>query len=400
MPHRAAHWSESSFNTSPSAIRVDWRERFNLLSAIQTHPWPLLDEVPPIPQDISAINENALREPKYEAKSRIVTFTETANQLVAFLALLAAMTVFPFAPTHPLFPVAFACETRATVPSRAYSSEEAVHGSWGMSKETNTALSRDATSPSSISQGNRLPAPSIWSMPTLWPTSALARHSHYSSRTCTTHTALRFSSAPTPIFKSCWPHVLDFRPPQQSSEQHLSNPHCQWPVANASSRIRMESWSLTPRWELRDGEKDAGWAEAVLFEHLVYAVIMALTFNSMMATPPSNGFGDCVHATYVRSKQNPVDGPSHAEYHSPTSQLLLPIPIPAGLDRFIVDSTASVTPFELECRKKRRRPPAPPKPGYRSSPIAEGAVSSADCAGDNTSDFLVLQDTDQLVQAS
>lgn len=150
---------------------------------------------------------------------------------------------------------------------------------------------------------------------------------------------------------------------------------------------RWRAWRLLPGWKTLDGEKDIQWAEAVGFELLVYAVARSHSpgthlrlhgdnrgvvegwwnlrsrntavnsvFRRLLDFLDGGGFNECIHSAYVRSEDNPADGPSRGIF-PPVSQLLPEIPLPPALQRFLIDATAPLTAQE-EAVRRSGQPPA------------------------------------------
>lgn len=154
---------------------------------------------------------------------------------------------------------------------------------------------------------------------------------------------------------------------------------------------RWRAWRLLPGWTTLDGSKDIQWAEAVGFELLVYAVLASKNpgthfrlygdnrgvvegwwnrrsrntavnkvFCRLLDYLSINGFDECIHSTYVRSKDNPADGPSRGIL-PPASDLLPEIILPPSLQRFLIDATSPLTAQEEAVRRSGRAPAALPK---------------------------------------
>ena len=151
---------------------------------------------------------------------------------------------------------------------------------------------------------------------------------------------------------------------------------------------RWRAWRLIPGWQSLDGFRDIGWAEALGFEFLVKTIprvggpsgrfkvfgdnkgVVEGWRNFRSKNKPTNLVFRRVHsfleqfnhslsivAAYVPSAFNPADPPSRGIY--PSVELLLPeIPLPPGLDRFVVDSTHPYSPTEIRLFREGRYPPA------------------------------------------
>lgn len=154
---------------------------------------------------------------------------------------------------------------------------------------------------------------------------------------------------------------------------------------------RWRAWRLIPGWRTLGGERDIGWAEAVGFQLLVLSVTGALgvdehyrlfgdnlgviegwhnrrsrntcvngVFRQILEHLHSAGDTECIHTAYVPSAHNPADGPSRGVY--PSHALLLPpIPLPAGLEHFLIDAVEPYTPLELRLHREGKYPPAAAK---------------------------------------
>ena len=139
------------------------------------------------------------------------------------------------------------------------------------------------------------------------------------------------------------------------------------------------AWRLIPGWKTLDGNRDIGWAEAIGFEFLVYALaaLPNLGHNANLLVHGDNtgivegwwkhrhrnkavndvfrrihrflhNLPYCmdVNTIYVPSASNPADEPSRGIY-GPTSLLLPPIDIPEPIKRFVIDSEDPLSPAEL-----------------------------------------------------
>ncbi|TFY67377.1 hypothetical protein EVJ58_g1655 [Rhodofomes roseus] len=151
------------------------------------------------------------------------------------------------------------------------------------------------------------------------------------------------------------------------------------------------AWRLIPGWRTSGGERDIGWAEAVGFQLLTLSITSArgagahyrlfgdnsgvvegwhnrrsknpavnLVFQQLLQHLHSTGNSECIHTAYVPSAHNPADGPSRGIYPS-RALLLPPVPLPPGLDKFLVDSQEPLTPLELRLHREGRYPPAAAK---------------------------------------
>lgn len=151
------------------------------------------------------------------------------------------------------------------------------------------------------------------------------------------------------------------------------------------------AWRLIPGWQTLDGKRDIAWAEAVGFELLTLSVTRGCgvhehyrlwgdnqgvvegwwnhrsrngpvneVFKHILAYLDDLGAVECIHTAYVASASNPADGPSRGIYPS-ASLLLPPVPLPAGLERFLVDATSPPTPLELRLRCEGKYPKAAAK---------------------------------------
>lgn len=151
------------------------------------------------------------------------------------------------------------------------------------------------------------------------------------------------------------------------------------------------AWRLLPGWTTLNGDRDIGWAEAVGFELLVYAVAAAnpatcsfqvfgdnkgvvegwwnhrsrntavnTVFKRVHAFLSSSNRTDTFYAAYVPSALNPADKPSRGIYPS-ASLLLPPVPIPDVLSDYIVDWDAPLTSKELRARRDGVLPKPAPK---------------------------------------
>jgi hypothetical protein len=141
---------------------------------------------------------------------------------------------------------------------------------------------------------------------------------------------------------------------------------------------RWRAWRLIPGWKTLKGAKDIGWAEAVGFELLVYAVSRTPTAernfvlygdnqgiidgwrNNRSRNAATNdtfkrihdflelpGSPTSIQCTYVPSEDNPADGPSRGIY--PPEELLLdPISLPPGLSQFLIDATMPLSDLESQ----------------------------------------------------
>jgi hypothetical protein len=149
---------------------------------------------------------------------------------------------------------------------------------------------------------------------------------------------------------------------------------------------RWRAWRLIPGWQTLGGQRDIGWAEAVGFECLVRCLLdnaeeqrhfvahgdnkgvvegwwngrsrnreVNQVFKRLHSLISGHPASHSIHTSYVRSSENPADGPSRGIY--PSSTLLLPpIRLPTSLLRFLVDSESPYTPTEQQIRGEGRHP--------------------------------------------
>jgi hypothetical protein len=146
---------------------------------------------------------------------------------------------------------------------------------------------------------------------------------------------------------------------------------------------RWRAWRLIPGWKTHNGKRDIGWAEAVGFELLTYALSTFPNLNGSILVHGDNtgvveGWWKSSHrneavnsvfrrildfefnlpyrfeirTTYVASAANPADDLSRGIY--PPAHLLLPrIPIPDPIREFIIDATDPLSPAELRHLRDR-----------------------------------------------
>lgn len=69
-------------------------------------------------------------------------------------------------------------------------------------------------------------------------------------------------------------------------------------------------------------------------------------FRQILTHLHNTGDAERIHAAYVPSASNSADGPSRGIYPS-LALLLPPIPLPAGLERFLIDAIKPFTPLKL-----------------------------------------------------
>ncbi|KAF4609661.1 hypothetical protein D9613_011966 [Agrocybe pediades] len=150
------------------------------------------------------------------------------------------------------------------------------------------------------------------------------------------------------------------------------------------------AWRLIPGWRTLNGSRDIGWAEAVGFEFLIYAVarsdesrrsfklfgdnkgVVEGWWNNRSRNPAVNSVFRRIHSfladvncresffsAYVSTKLNPADAPSRGVYPSSVF-LLAPIPIPGDLSGLIVDFDAPRTTTELQSPTPSSLPKLPP----------------------------------------
>ena len=151
---------------------------------------------------------------------------------------------------------------------------------------------------------------------------------------------------------------------------------------------RWRAWRLIPGWQTRDGQRDIGWAEAVGFELLIRSIprfgaargnftvygdnkgVVESWWNFRSRNKATNcvfrrihsfleqfNHSFSIHSAYVPSATNPADPPSRGIY--PSTRLMLPeLPLPADLDRFLVDVTLPYTPTEILLFREGCYPPS------------------------------------------
>ncbi|KAF4609430.1 hypothetical protein D9613_012950 [Agrocybe pediades] len=138
------------------------------------------------------------------------------------------------------------------------------------------------------------------------------------------------------------------------------------------------AWRLIPGWRTLNGSRDIGWAEAVGFELLIYAIagsdesrrsfklfgdnkgVVEGWWNNRSRNSAVNSVFRRIHtflaasdrresffSAYVSTKLNPADAPSRGLYPS-SAFLLAPIPIPTPLAGLIIDFDAPRTAKELQ----------------------------------------------------
>jgi hypothetical protein len=143
------------------------------------------------------------------------------------------------------------------------------------------------------------------------------------------------------------------------------------------------AWRLIPGWKTKDGKRDIGWAEAVAFELLVYAIASIPDIGRHVLVYGDNtgvveGWGNRRHrnwaingvfcrinkfihnlpspfdvsTAYIESAHNPADNPSRGIY-GPTELLLPPIHLPSELEGFLIDATKPLSAAELRLLHNR-----------------------------------------------
>ena len=150
---------------------------------------------------------------------------------------------------------------------------------------------------------------------------------------------------------------------------------------------RWRAWRLIPGWQTQDGQRDIGWAEAIGFELLIRSIprfgatrgnftvygdnkgVVEAWWNFRSRNKATNrvfrrihsfleqfDHSLSIHSAYVPSATNPADPPSRGLY--PSTKLLLPeLPLPADLDRFLVDATLPYSPTEIRLFREGHYPP-------------------------------------------
>lgn len=165
-------------------------------------------------------------------------------------------------------------------------------------------------------------------------------------------------------------------------------------------RGRWRAWHLIPGWQTLDGAKDIGWAEAVGFELMARSIIQSGNSAGHFQTYGDNegvvgGWRNGrsrnravnkvfrrlhdllhdtdgrthIHISYVPSKLNPADAPSRGIFPS-RALLFPPIPLPADLERFLVDATLPYTAIELHHLREGKYPTAVAKSIRRAISIS------------------------------
>ncbi|KAF4622148.1 hypothetical protein D9613_009325 [Agrocybe pediades] len=150
------------------------------------------------------------------------------------------------------------------------------------------------------------------------------------------------------------------------------------------------AWRLIPGWRTLNGSRDIGWAEAVGFELLIYAIagsdesrrsfklfgdnkgVVEGWWNNRSRNSAVNSVFRRIHtflaasdrresffSAYVSTKLNPADAPSRGLYPS-SAFLLAPIPIPTPLAGLIIDFDAPRTAKELQSVTPLPLPKLPP----------------------------------------
>lgn len=140
---------------------------------------------------------------------------------------------------------------------------------------------------------------------------------------------------------------------------------------------RWRVWHLIPGWKSHNGKQDIGWAEAVAFKLLAYAVTAIPNVSSHVLLNGDNTgvvegwwkrrhrnrevnavfrrISEFTHSlprpvdivtAYVASASNPADDPSRGIY-GPQSLLLPPVELPAKLTDFLIDSMQPLSATEL-----------------------------------------------------
>lgn len=146
---------------------------------------------------------------------------------------------------------------------------------------------------------------------------------------------------------------------------------------------RWHAWTLQKDWRTRERqERDIGWAEAVGFELLIYAVaasnpphnhirvygnnqgVVEGWRNGCSRNPQVNTVFRRIHAflkardlniyaSYVQSKHNPADEPSRGVF-PPQHLLLPPIPLPAAIKDSLVAVERQPIPGHHAAKKPRK----------------------------------------------
>ena len=139
------------------------------------------------------------------------------------------------------------------------------------------------------------------------------------------------------------------------------------------------AWRLIPDWKTLDGNRDIGWAEAIGFEFLMYALAALPNLgddSNLLIHSDNTGIVEgwwkhrhCnkavndvfrrihsflhnlpyrmdINTIYIPSASNPADKPSRGIY-GPANLLLPPIGIPEPIKRFVIDSEDPLSPTKL-----------------------------------------------------